>query len=231
MIKRALGLWAGSGGADVGADVDSDEELLPEERRKLERRFLPGSIKGKKAAGKKKPKASAAAESDEDDSDADGPARGGWASSDPSDDDEEESEEEHPEMPVGPDKQDKERGKFFCQLCPNKVLLNEKLLEAHLQSAAHKKNERRFERAQALGVEGYEAECKERAKAREAQARGEKSKRKLKNEGYWEKKRDKSKRKDEKDKASDLSEADIQKLKEKFQAKKSTTTGGASGWC
>merc|ERR1712216_743525 len=97
---------------------------------------------------------------------------------------------------------------------------NEKLLEAHLQSAAHKKNERRFERAQALGVDAFTAECRERAKAREAQAGGERSKRKLKNELYWEKKREKSKRKGEKDKASDLSDADIKKLKEKFQAKK-----------
>merc|ERR1712100_875330 len=72
--------------------------------------------------------------------------------------------------PVMPEPQKEQfRGKFQCKLCPHKILLTEKLLEMHLASSEHKKNEKRFERAQALGVEAYTEECKAKAEARAKQ--------------------------------------------------------------
>merc|ERR1712003_7053 len=120
-------------------------------------------------------------------------------------------------------------GKFHCQLCPSKVLLNEKDLELHVQSKSHKKNEMRFEHAKSLGVEAYEAECRARAEAREALASGENSKRKAKNVAYWEKKRGISQKAKQKkvgksekraDKSVNITQDDIERRKQLFQAKK-----------
>lgn len=44
------------------------------------------------------------------------------------------------------------RGEFRCELCPEKVLLKEKQMEIHLQSAGHKRNVARFERAKARSL-------------------------------------------------------------------------------
>mmetsp|Transcript_46026 Transcript_46026/g.72742 ORF Transcript_46026/g.72742 Transcript_46026/m.72742 type:complete len:176 (+) Transcript_46026:43-570(+) len=117
------------------------------------------------------------------------------------------------------------RGKFQCQLCPNKILLSEKDMELHLQSGFHKKNEKRFNHAKELGIEAYEAECRARAEAREALA-GKPSKRKLKNTSYWDKKRKKASDKKDKNrksgKGSDKApaQAEIERRKQAFQAKK-----------
>merc|ERR1712118_96559 len=98
------------------------------------------------------------------------------------------SDDEHPVMPE-PEKE-QFRGKFQCKLCPHKILLTEKLLEMHLASSEHKKNEKRFERAQALGLEAYTAECKARAEAPAKQKEdiamnGGMSKKKQKNFEHW----------------------------------------------
>ncbi|CAE7150889.1 TTLL8 [Symbiodinium pilosum] len=90
---------------------------------------------------------------------------------------------------IQPDNEENFRGQFHCQLCPEKILLTEKQLEVHLQSTAHKRKERHFERAKAMGLEAYEAECRERAAARESQAAaqlaGALSKKKQKNADFW----------------------------------------------
>lgn len=240
MIKRALGLWADAPNAGGGDVDDSDEELTPEERRKLERRMVPGTMKMKGSpkqttqpapAPPKNRKAgvvkdsddeSGSGDDDEEDGDEEASQEGGWASEDPSD---EESDDADPDM-LAPEK-DKApfRGAFHCQLCPDKILLNEKLLEAHLESAAHKKAERRLERAKALGVEAFEAECVARKEAREARKDGVKSKRDLKNASYWEKKREKLAKKSKqkakgKEESAELSKEEIEERKRRFQAKK-----------
>merc|ERR1719215_1162019 len=151
--------------------------------------MVPGAKKA--AKGKQAPPPTGkvgAPDSDDESEGSDDPGAGrGWASEDPSTC--EESSDDGVAMPVS-SQQEKApfRGAFHCQLCPDKILLNEKLLEAHLQSAAHKKAERRLERAKALGVEAFEAECIARKEAREALKSGVKSKRRLKSVSYWEKK-------------------------------------------
>jgi len=123
--------------------------------------------------------------------------------------------------PAVPVEREKEmRGHYRCELCPDKIILNEKVLEQHLQSTAHLKNERRFARVKEIGLEAFEAECRERAEAREARAAGLPSKKDLKNKSYWEKKRKKSKRKPAKEESDALSQAEIKRRKNVFQAKK-----------
>merc|ERR1719215_1292243 len=152
--------------------------------------MVPGAKKA--AKGKQAPPPTGkvgAPDSDDESEGSDAPGGGGgWASEDPSTC--EESSDDGVAMPVL-SQQEKApfRGAFHCQLCPDKILLNEKLLEAHLQSAAHKKNERRFERAQAMGVEAFEAECRARAESREAAKSGGMSKRDMKSLKFWEKRR------------------------------------------
>lgn len=219
MIKRALGLWAGDGVArrkgsgTVGDEDDSDEDLTAAERRKLERRFLPGHQVGTRVGG----------ESHEIRPDSRGRRRGDSDADDDDDLDEDEDSmdddsDDEPAMP--PEKEKPIRGKFQCQLCPDKILLNEKLLEAHLQSAAHKKNERRFERAKAMGLEAFVAECTAKAEARKTAMEGGPTKRKLKNKAYWEKKRDGSKRKNGKAEVANLTTSEIDERKHRFQLKK-----------
>mmetsp|Transcript_64877 Transcript_64877/g.90268 ORF Transcript_64877/g.90268 Transcript_64877/m.90268 type:complete len:195 (+) Transcript_64877:62-646(+) len=159
MIKRALGLFAGGEGA-AEEDDDSDD-VTPAQRQKLERRLLPGAQRGRKRK-----------DMDEDEEDSEG------SSDNDSDDD-----------PPVPDAEETFRGQYHCQLCPDKILLTEKQLEVHLQSGAHKRKERHFERAKAMGLEAYEAECLEKAAAREAQAAAQSagvlSKKKQKNADFW----------------------------------------------
>merc|ERR1711957_860422 len=86
------------------------------------------------------------------------------------------------------------------------------------------KNERRFERAKSMAVEAFEAECQAKLDAREAAKSGGPSQKKTKNADYWEKKRKKSKQKDGKEKAQDLTAAQIEQRREHFQAKKKRRT-------
>lgn len=227
MIKRALGLRLGTGAATKGDDSDSDSEegrkegLLPDQRRKLERRLLPGGEKPSKAI--KKP---AIVEEQEDDDEED-------EEDEENEDDGEDSDGDSQlsEIPMPPEADpdgESMRGKFKCQLCPHKVLLTEKAMELHLQSTQHKRNEKRFEHAKELGLDAYQAECRARAEAKakvaEESALGL-TKRKQKNFEYWKKKREKQmamkkrKKVDEKTKAS-VDAAEVEKAKLKFQAKK-----------
>jgi len=228
MIKRALGLWADATPFGSGDVDDSDEELTPEEQRKLERRMVPGAKKAAKGKQATPTNRKASVMESDDESEGSDDSGGGWASEDPSTCEE---SDDGVAMPPSSEQEKPFRGAFRCQLCPDKILLNEKLLEAHLQSAAHKKAERRLERAKALGVEAFEAECIARKKAREALKSGVKSKRQLKSVSYWDKKRKKLKGNDEKEaeqeklpgkekKPEELSKEDIEKRKSRFQAKK-----------
>ncbi|CAK9033054.1 unnamed protein product [Durusdinium trenchii] len=141
--------------------------------------------------------------------------------------DDEGSEEESADSdPPVPPEEPAFRGKFRCQLCPEKILINEKHMEVHLQSAYHKRNVHRFERAkvrghrgfsrfwgsapnpvevawaQAMGVEAFEAECLAKAEARE-KASTMPSRKNQKNREFWqrrkaEKKAAKAKKKERK---------------------------------
>ncbi|CAE7032879.1 TTLL8 [Symbiodinium natans] len=185
MIKRALGLFAGGEGA--AEDDDDSEDVTPAQRQKLERRLLPGAQRGTKRKNRK----DMAKEEEEESQDTD---------SDSGDD------------PPVPDSEEKPfRGQYHCQLCPDKILLTAKQLEVHLQSTAHKRNERHFERAKAMGLQAYEAECLERAAARETQAAarsaGVLSKKQQKNAAFWkQRKARKAQKKDKKIKRSHAGE-------------------------
>ncbi|CAK9032914.1 unnamed protein product [Durusdinium trenchii] len=117
--------------------------------------------------------------------------------------DDEGSEEESADSdPPVPPEEPAFRGKFRCQLCPEKILINEKHMEVHLQSAYHKRNVHRFERAKAMGVEAFEAECLAKAEARE-KASTMPSRKNQKNREFWqrrkaEKKAAKAKKKERK---------------------------------
>lgn len=133
------------------------------------------------------------------------------------DDDEEESDDE-PAMPV--EEPTQFRGQFRCQLCPNKILLNEKLMEQHLKSTLHKKNVKRFEHAKEIGVAAFEDECRARAEARRAAKTGT-SKRKQKVAEYWAHRLEKGRRKRPgSEKAKDLTPRQIEERKQHFQEKK-----------
>lgn len=196
MIKRALGLW---GGEASDSDVDSDDALTEKQKKRLEKRLLPGDGFG-----------------DEDDSSDDGEGDG-------------EGEESEGDMPVRPQARREEgtkfRGNYHCKLCPEKIILNEKDLAAHLQSSEHKKMEKRFEYAKALGPEAYEAECRERVRAKaDAERRaasGELSKRQLKKQQRKKNllKKRSLKRKSGAERAKNLSDDQIQARKLKCQEK------------
>ncbi|CAJ1357103.1 unnamed protein product [Effrenium voratum] len=94
--------------------------------------------------------------------------------------------------PAVPEPKELFRGNFHCQLCPDKILLNEKALEVHLQSGGHKRNERHFERAKAMGVEAYEAECARKAELRTQATARVGSRKEQKNRDFWERRRAKS---------------------------------------
>ncbi|CAK0832967.1 unnamed protein product [Prorocentrum cordatum] len=246
MIKRALGFFDGGrrDQKDVDEESDDGDGLTERQRRKLERRLLPGA-----AGAEGRPRRAAApprtvcqhpaepachrrrgggvdpqdmalrarsgarpgAKADEDEEDED----------DQSEDEDEEGSESDDEPLMPPEEEKQIRGQFRCELCPDKILMNEKLMETHLQSAGHRKNVRRFERAKELGVEAFEAECRERAAAREAvAASGQPSRRQRKNEEFWAKRREKSKKKSGGEKAKELTATQIEDRKRKFQAKK-----------
>jgi len=212
MIKRALGFFDGGRGGkkDAEEEDDSDDGLTDRQRSKLERRLLPGAHGKAQRFG-----AGPTLHSDEEDDEED-------------DDDQLEGEEEEEEgsesddEPLMPPEEEKPfRGQFRCELCPDKILMNEKLMEAHLQSAGHRKNVRRFERAKEMGVDAFEEECRARAAAREAAASsGQASRRQRKNEAFWAKRREKSKKKSGSEKAKELTATQIEDKKQKFQAKK-----------
>jgi len=196
MIKRTLGLWNDPG--------DEDEEGLTEaQQAKLERRLLPGGL-ANGTRGKFR-MATYGEDSEPEDSDENPEMEG------------EESEDE-PAMP--PEEVKQIRGQFQCQLCPGKILMNEKIMEQHLQSEAHLKNARKFERAKAMGLEAFEDECHANAEARETAA-AKASRRGLKKAQFWEKRRAKAaERKGGTRKAPNLSESQIQERKERFTLKK-----------
>lgn len=213
MIKRTLGLWAderGSGGRNLSDsdddDSDPDPGLTTRQRRRLERRFVPGAEEGSMGPASKRQ------------CDRGSGSDGAPSSASDSDDSEHDSNssDDEPAMPVGQPKQI--RGEYRCELCANKILLNAKALEQHLQSEGHKKNERRFEHAKEIGVEAYQAECMAKLEAKEA-ARGQQSKKKLKNSQYWEHRRAKSKISG-KDKAENPTTIEIERRKLHFQDKK-----------
>lgn len=146
-------------------------------------------------------------EPEEDHEDSDDPDGEAEESEEGSDDDEvqwgagsEESEEEdgsddeNPQMYEAPSEKASRlyRGNLKCQLCPDKIIMNEVIMEQHLESASHKRNLRHFERAKEIGVEAYEAECKARAVVREVAKNGA-SKRSQKKQEFWAKKRKKAK--------------------------------------
>mmetsp|Transcript_68134 Transcript_68134/g.200062 ORF Transcript_68134/g.200062 Transcript_68134/m.200062 type:complete len:326 (-) Transcript_68134:37-1014(-) len=198
MIKRTLGVWN---------DADEDDEgLTTKQRSKLERRLLPGVSVGRKENFK----AGFMGEESEPESSDDGEDPEGAES------------EDDPAMPQEAERDEqKMRGQFQCKLCPGKILMNEKIMEQHLQSEAHLKNARRFERASKMGLEAFEDECRERAEAREA-ADGKASKRQLKKTQHWEKVRAKVSEKKGGDtkKEQNLTADQIEARRERFQKKK-----------
>lgn len=198
MIKRTLGVWN---------DADEDDEgLTTKQRSKLERRLLPGVSVGRKENFK----AGFMGEESEPESSDDGEDPEGAES------------EDDPAMPQEAERdEEKMRGQFQCKLCPGKILMNEKIMEQHLQSEAHLKNARRFERASKMGLEAFEDECRERAEAREA-ADGKASKRQLKKTQHWEKVRAKVSEKKGGDtkKEQNLTADQIEARRERFQKKK-----------
>lgn len=212
MIKRALGLW--TGGGDAGEDDDDeDDQLTSKQKNKLMRRLLPGGEMNSSKRQRSQVRIGGLGDDSEDDDEEQEEEDGDEEGRSESDDD--------PAMP--PSAETEFRGKFRCQLCPHKILLNEKLMEQHLQSASHKRNEKRLSHAKEVGVEAYEAECRARAEAREAIRNGE-SKKKKKNADFWAKRRqksiDKKKGKTRKDKAQNLTSSKIEARKQAFQAKK-----------
>lgn len=154
---------------------DSEDEITEKQQQQLERRLLPGAQRGSRAK-------------DSDDSD------------------DESQEEDSDSDPAVPEPEEKPmRGKFQCQLCPDKILINEKHMELHLQSAGHKKNVKRFERAKEMGVEAFEAECAAKAEARATQeaarAAGALSRKEQKNQSYWQRRNQRKKATKEEKKA------------------------------
>ncbi|CAJ1357104.1 unnamed protein product [Effrenium voratum] len=75
--------------------------------------------------------------------------------------------------PAVPEPKELFRGNFHCQLCPDKILLNEKALEA-------------------MGVEAYEAECARKAELRTQATARVGSRKEQKNRDFWERRRAKS---------------------------------------
>eukprot|EP00929_Paragymnodinium_shiwhaense_P122800 TRINITY_DN9591_c0_g1_i1.p1 TRINITY_DN9591_c0_g1~~TRINITY_DN9591_c0_g1_i1.p1 ORF type:complete len:332 (-),score=137.36 TRINITY_DN9591_c0_g1_i1:149-1144(-) len=233
MIKRTLGVWGAGSGGKADSDDDSEEELTPAQRRKLERRLLPGAANVPEAPSKRKGAGNQKVTQqkvEEEDSDEDEDDDGDEEEEDEEEaveeddeaEDDEASDDQHPVVPEP--KEQPFRGNFKCQLCPNKIILSEKALEDHLQSGEHKKNEKRFQRAQELGVKAYTEECKARAeeRARAAEdlaARGGVSVKKQKNQEYWQKKRGKQKN-SRKEAQKSRSADEIEDAKQKFQAKK-----------
>jgi len=208
MIKRALGLFKGAaGGAAPEDDDDSDEDISARDRLRLERKLLPGG----KGATKK---AVVDNEVDEEDGEEE-------------EEEEDGSDDAGSDIAMPPEVDSTEfRGKFRCQLCPHKVLLNENAMEAHLLSAGHKRNEKRYEHAKVLGLEAYQEECKQKAEAKalekEKLAAGFVSKRKQKNFEYWTLKREKQRkmRTSKKHPQNGLTPAEIDEAKRRFQEKK-----------
>jgi len=202
MIKRALGVFVdGHVQGGHGSDEDSDDGLTAAQRRKLELRLLPGATGTNSAS-----KLAGRGYTREVDSDSD------------LDDDDDDSDNE---PPVYETKVEEEqiRGKFRCELCPYKLLLTEKDLELHLNSKAHKKNEARFDHAKEIGVEAFEEECRLRAEERE-RAKGTVSNKKLRNFEFWKKLRERGRKKTRQEIAAKRTPDQIERCKEKFQAKK-----------
>jgi len=149
------------------------------------------------------------------------------------DSDDESQEEDSDSDPAVPEPEEKPiRGKFQCQLCPDKILINEKHMELHLQSAGHKKNVKRFERAKEMGVEAFEAECAAKVEARAAQeaarAAGALSRKEQKNQSYWQRRNQRKKATKEEKKAmkkekaakrSQVQKGEVKELKMKSEVK------------
>jgi len=194
-LKRILSHCIG--GNYGGADGDSeDDDLTLSQRSKLQRRLVPGLREGQALArhpvkGGKPDEVEARSEAASDEEDEDD-------LTDDDDDDAEDSELEAQTLEVDAERAKVVvRGNFQCKLCPDKVLINEKLMEQHMQSEYHKRNERRFQRAQELGLEGYIKECEDKKAAKRAIAEGGAdkvaTKRQLRREA-WRKRKDEKKR-------------------------------------
>lgn len=209
MIKRALGLFVDGTvrGGDDDDDYDSEDDFTPAQRQKLERRLLPGVKR---------------AQDDEDGAGEKGSKKKGRFRGVPLNSDDSGSDSDSDAelvMPPAATEEKPWRGNFHCQLCPDKIILTEKALELHLNSQKHKRNESAFQRAKEIGVEAFEAECRERAEATERAKQGP-SKTQLKKEKFWQKRRETRRRKTAAEKAAKLSTAQIELRKQYFQAKK-----------
>jgi len=88
-----------------------------------------------------------------------------------------------------------------------------------LNSKSHKKNEARFEHAKEIGVDAFEEECRLRAEERE-RAKDTMSNTKMRNFEYWKKQRERGKKKTRQEIAAKRTPEQIERCKEKFQAKK-----------
>lgn len=205
MIKRALGLFLDAD-ADGPEDDNTDEEGVSQEaKKKLTRRLIPGAMEAstfaktiKKGEAESKPEQKARKtqnnDEPEEDDDDDDEADEGMLSDDSQikwggeDSDEEGSDDEHPEfLEAEKDASAKEnRGKFKCELCHDKVIMNEQGMEAHLQSKDHLRNVRNFERAKEIGVDAYIAECENRRQEK-LRIQDGLSKKALKRQQYFEK--------------------------------------------
>jgi len=184
MIKRALGVFVdGHLKGGPGSDDDSDDGLTEAQRRKLEKRLLPGAAPETSSASRRQAGRGYTKEVDSD--------------SDPDDDDDDDNDSDYDPPVYAPENEI--RGNFKCELCPYKLILTEKDLELHLNSKAHKKNEARFEHAKEIGVEAYEEECTQRAEAEEerkrARAAGVMSSKKQRNFEYWKTRRERAPKK------------------------------------
>lgn len=206
MIKRALGVFIddeGDGSDDDSCD-SATERVKQEDRRKLERRLLPGAARAATsklrlpeaptlAARAPDGEAGSTDDSSDDDRNAGRDGKGeDWFA-----EDSEDSDDEHPQMLTEERHYKQAKGSLFsCKLCPGKVLNSEQDMEAHLKSKQHLKMEKEFERAQALGVDKYVKECEARAEKKEvvAAAGGAAAVRKKRTQDFWDKKREKRKK-------------------------------------
>mmetsp|Transcript_67430 Transcript_67430/g.140896 ORF Transcript_67430/g.140896 Transcript_67430/m.140896 type:complete len:319 (-) Transcript_67430:52-1008(-) len=137
-------------------------------------------------------------------------------------------DEEFPTQEVEPEEQVK-RGKFMCQLCPDKVLVSQSDLDKHLESKAHLKNVQNYVKAQEMGVEAYIEECEKRREQRESVKAGL-SKKQQRREAYFDKQ--KAKKKDPKCRAKrfeKMTDDQIEAKKAKFAAKKARRMARKAG--
>lgn len=129
----------------VFSDSSDDEQLTEQQTKKLQKEFIPGAYE---------------TDSEQSELEEDSGQESG-------------NEDSSIGEELGSDKrskpeQDDFRGKFRCELCPNKILIFEKDVEIHIQSAAHKKKEAKFLELKEGGAEAIKAfEAKVMAKVRQ----------------------------------------------------------------